>query len=187
MFRQPQSRRSGCGDQGSVNHHRWLGLARSLRVPVDATVLHDKSGQHIKQRKFHVRVASSTKALGDSEKQKYLAQPCRVRSRGAGRLCGRRGLASARSRETDRGRVRHRRRWGQRISAFLNRAHPARTYCTPHRIGAGCWGLLVGRRVARPCLWQPAPPKRDGLLAGAVAQAAETGRSSMLVPSVTFT
>ena len=42
--------------------------------PVDATVVHDKNGQHVKQTQFFVRVANGTKALDDDEKQKYLAQ-----------------------------------------------------------------------------------------------------------------
>jgi type I restriction enzyme R subunit len=42
--------------------------------PVEATVVHDKNGQHIKQTQFFVRVANGTKALDGDEKQKYLSQ-----------------------------------------------------------------------------------------------------------------
>jgi hypothetical protein len=42
--------------------------------PVEATVVHDRNGQHVKQTQFFVRVANGTKALDDDEKQKYLAQ-----------------------------------------------------------------------------------------------------------------
>ena len=42
--------------------------------PVDATVVHDKNGQHVQQTQFFVRVANGTKALDSDEKQKYLGQ-----------------------------------------------------------------------------------------------------------------
>jgi type I restriction enzyme R subunit len=42
--------------------------------PVDATVTHDKNGQHVKAVEFYVRIANGTKALDAAEKQKYLAQ-----------------------------------------------------------------------------------------------------------------
>jgi type I restriction enzyme, R subunit len=42
--------------------------------PVEATVVHDKNGQYIKQTQFFVRVANGTKAIDGDEKDKYLIQ-----------------------------------------------------------------------------------------------------------------
>jgi hypothetical protein len=45
-----------------------------MGFPVDATVIHDKNSEYVKQTQFFVRGANGTKALDDDEKQKYLAQ-----------------------------------------------------------------------------------------------------------------
>lgn len=42
--------------------------------PVDATVVHDRNGQHVKETQFFVRIANGTRALDESEKAKYIAQ-----------------------------------------------------------------------------------------------------------------
>jgi hypothetical protein len=41
---------------------------------VDATVIHDKNGQHVTQTQFFVPVANGTNALADEEKQTYLSE-----------------------------------------------------------------------------------------------------------------
>ncbi|MDQ3177078.1 MAG: hypothetical protein M3Q72_05970 [Actinomycetota bacterium] len=45
-----------------------------MRFPVDATVVHDVNGQHLEKTEFFVRVGNGTKALDDTERQKYVAQ-----------------------------------------------------------------------------------------------------------------
>ena len=53
-------------------------------------------------------------------------------------LRGRRGLARARSRETDRGRLRHRRRWGQR-KPCCSAGHIRHGRTAPRAGRPGCW------------------------------------------------
>jgi hypothetical protein len=43
---------------------------RSVRLPVQARVVHDRNGQLVEQTQFFVRVANGTRALEDDEQQK---------------------------------------------------------------------------------------------------------------------
>ena len=110
------------------------------------------------------------------------------------RKCSKTGQSvSGRSRlgplaESDRRRARHAWRRGQRIrvsqlgSSGTDVLHPA-----PRRRGVLC--VSAGRTPSCASLsWQRAPSESgDELPAGVVAQPAESGRSRVLVPSVTFT